>query len=338
MNLLKIPNHQNLMTLSISLTGVTHYKQGYSKKRHQGSKQLIEHPDTIFTTRKKYYESFPNEKPQKGARRLPPARLPATKQSQTLPIQVIPNNTEQDQESSKKTIQPKAYKINKRQITHRIHNYLNQMKGEKQLYFWTITFPKGIAETTAYRLFNTWLTRMRTDAFLKSYIWIAERQQNGTIHYHIAIHQRIPVQKANKFMRASLMRAAAFGGLTLPKSDLSKYNGVDLAKDRKTRRVTNFALKKKSKALAKYLTKYTTKSNDTFQNLAWHCSRDYSNLIISIACTPSEFYKGELRNFLAITRKFENDWIIFFPWNGEPPDKLKQYLAYSNQLAQAILS
>lgn len=326
------------MTLSISLTGVTHYKQGYSKNRHQGSKQLIEHPDTIFTTKKKYYESFPNEKPQKGARRLAAAKLPKILPTIQQPESFNISNTTQNEAPTKKTLQPKSYKINKRQITHRIHNYLNQMKGEKQLYFWTVTFPKGIEETTAYRLFNTWLTRMRTEAFLKSYIWIAERQQNGTIHYHIAIHQKIPVQKGNKFMRASLMRAAAFGGLTLPKSDLSKYNGVDLAKDRKTRRVTNFALKKKSKALAKYLTKYTTKSKDTFQNLAWHCSRDYSNLIISIACTPSELYKGELRNFLSISRKFENEWIVFFPWNGEPPDKLKQYLAFSNQLAQTILA
>lgn len=326
------------MTLSVSLTGVTHYKQGYSKKRHQGSKQLIEHPNTTFTTRKKYYQNFPNEKPKKGARRLTPARSSAYASS----LQSVDNPSDgkfsTNSPQQKSLHKPKAYKINKRQITHRIHNYLNQMKGEKLLYFWTITFPKGIEESLAYKVFNTWLTRMRTEANLKSYLWIAERQENSTIHYHIALHQKISVQRGNKFMRASLMRAAASGGLPSAKSDLSKYNGVDISKDRKTRRVTNFALKKKSKALAKYLTKYTTKSDATFSNLAWHCSRDYSNLIISIACTPAEFYKGDLKNLLNISRKYENEWIVFFPWNGEPPGKLRRYLAYSNQLAQTILS
>lgn len=337
MQLLKIPTHLHQMNISLSLTGVTHLKEGFSKKRHQGSKQLIEHPDTTFTTKKEYYQRNPHEKPTKRNQPLKRLASPAHAGSQKVLYNISHSENSTNQPIPKPTPQPKAYKINKRQITHRIHNYVNQMKGQKILYFWTISFPKNIADNTAYKVFNTWLTRMRTDAFLKSYLWIAERQQNGTIHYHIAIHQPIPVQKANKFMRASLMREAACGGLSASKSDLAKYNGVDICKDRKTRRVTNFALQKKQKALTKYLTKYTTKSNDTFTHLAWHCSRDYSNLIISIGCTPSEFFSGNLRDIVNTSKKFENDWIIFFPWIGEPPEKLRRYLAYSNQLAQAIL-
>ena len=141
---------------------------------------------------------------------------------------------------------------------------MNQMRGEKMLYFWTITFPENTTDDTAYILLNKWLTRLRTEKMLKEYLWVGERQENNTIHFHMVINQKMNVQKANKYMRASIMHRINKGEIIYDRIAAMRYNGVDIAKDRKTKRVTNFAKQNKEKSLSNYLTKYVTKNNRTF--------------------------------------------------------------------------
>ena len=41
------------------------------------------------------------------------------------------------------------------------------MKGEKLLYFWTISFPINTTDDTAYILLNKWLTRIKNGLYVK---------------------------------------------------------------------------------------------------------------------------------------------------------------------------
>ncbi len=84
--------------------------------------------------------------------------------------------------------QPKKfYTVNKKEVRQRLLGFMNTQKGKKELYFFTVSFPKGTSDATGYKIFNIWLTALRQYRLLKNYLWVAERQENGTIHFHIAV-------------------------------------------------------------------------------------------------------------------------------------------------------
>lgn len=243
----------------------------------------------------------------------------------------------------------KAFTINKTQVTHRIRNFCNQMSGEKKLFFWTVTFPAHTPDDTCFTLFNIWLTRLRKELNLRSYLWVTERQTGerhttstqvatNTLHFHITFHQRICVKKANKFMRAAIFNAVEKGLINFNRKSAKNYNGVDIAKDRKTKRVINFASQKKQKSLANYLTKYVTKNKGTFHRLAWHCSRDYSNLVIKINLSYVALSFYELNNYASDTALFDNQFFEFLPWLTGPPPLILESLAKINRCIVSVIN
>jgi hypothetical protein len=317
MQLLGVPHTHNDMLVSLSLTGVTILKQGKYKSRHAGSKDIIQKPIEGLMLRKN--DALELE-------RL--AAIPQRKKKVINP----------DSASVKKEKSARTYTINKKEISHRIRNMVNQMKGEKKLFFWTVTFPVGASDDAAFILLNKWLTRLRQEKMLRSYLWITERQKNGTIHFHVAIHQRICVKKANKFMRACIMHSMNKGEITWSREAAKNYNGVDISKNRKTKRVTNFAEKKNQRSLINYITKYVSKNNEAFSHLAWHSSRDYSNLIIAVRLTDTEYQQVHFKSGIADKITCESEWFIFYKWKVEPPDTLVKYLSHANQTALALMN
>ena len=288
----------------------------------------------------------------------------------------------------------KAYTINKREVRQRILAYNNTNKGQKELYFWTVTFPEGTPDDICYQAFNTWLTALRTPgrvkdgkmidkngklitkwkqvkAMLREYLWIAERQlgerltvkkaASGTIHFHIAIPHFMNVTRANALMRGTLknlakkglMPGAVCNGKTgeryyLP--SIAKYNGVHISRNKKTGQIINFAVKRNSRALATYLTKYITKNNagipdenghievPAFTHLAWHNSRGFSCLFTGITLTIAEFDALGLRPYLNKVRKFTMNFATFIPWLYGLPPILHDHLFSLNSTVQAILN
>jgi hypothetical protein len=116
-----------------------------------------------------------------------------------------------------------------------------------------------------------------------------------------------------------------------------KYNGVDIAKDRKTRRVTNFAKQNKQRSLSNYLTKYVTKNDSSFQHLAWHSSRGYSNLITAVRFTYNEYSQGNCESLLDNENELTCEYYTFRRWKGSPPKDLMIYLGLLNQSIQSQL-
>ncbi len=317
MQIVDLPLTTEDMRFSVSLTGLTYLKESRYKERHGGLKTIAQVPKKgfIITPRKK--------KQQKPKKKKPKIRW---------------NNALTDKPPITKTGRIRQYRIHKKEVIHRIRNYVNAMKGEKLLYFWTITFPEGTNDNTAYVLLNKWLTRLRTEKMLKEYLWIAERQKNGTVHFHMVINRKMCVQKANKYMRASIMYCINDGSIEYDRTKAARYNGVDIAKDRKTKRVINFAKHKKQKALTNYLTKYVTKNDNTFQHLAWHSSREYSNLIISIRFTYPEIQASKIKQFIDHNNPLEGQYFIHYRWKYSPPADLLRYLSQINQYIQCTFN
>lgn len=313
MTLLPTPNTQNPLEFSATLTGITMLKQYSYRQRLKGSKDYIQTPADQIIHRRELKEALRAPKPKKKP-----------EESESDHSEKKANNQNQNRE----------YVVNKKEVRHRILNYVNQQKGIKKLYFWTVTFPNQTPDNTAYILLNKWLTRLRKEKMITEYLWIAERQENNTIHFHCAIPQYMNVQKANKFMRASIMYSIRDGEIKYTHTQAKNYNGIDIAKNRKTNRVVNFASNKKGKALTNYLTKYVTKNSTSFKHLAWHCSRAFSNLVIGFNLLKSEVIKFNFSKFLQPLKKWENDFAIFIPWKNKPPDSVTKYLAQINNYIQ----
>jgi len=224
----------------------------------------------------------------------------------------------------------RKYRINKKRVRHIILNWINNQKHRKQLYFITISFPKNIPDNTAYKALNSWLTTLRQSRILTHYLWIAERQKNGTIHYHLATSNRINIVYANQLMRQLLHHYIRKKLLNWNHSGAAKYNGVDLAKNRKTGKVTNFASHRKSRLLSAYFTKYVTKSDSSFEHQAWNCSNNLSSLFTHYTMTLEEFENRFLKyidlNECLITCEQYN----FFRWMKSPPIEVRILLNHIN--------
>jgi hypothetical protein len=232
-----------------------------------------------------------------------------------------------------------TYTVNKQKVRHRLLCYLNTQKGKKELYFWTVSFPVNTPDSICFQALNIWLTQLRKYGLLKEYMRVTERQKNGTIHFHIAIPHRMPVQRANHLMAITLKTFAKKGLIPYHPShpQIKKYNGVDISKHRKTRRVTNFAVKKGSVALATYLTKYVTKNDAEFDHLAWHNSRGFSELFTGVTFTIKEFNDFEFGHFLNRVRIFKMNFATFIPWMYGPPPRFWDHLYKLNSYTQSLI-
>jgi len=129
------------------------------------------------------------------------------------------------------------------------------------------------------------LTRSRKECGLKSYLWVAERQKNLTIHFHLLTNDFMKVREVNGFMAKCLLTVKKSGLEILRDVEIEKYNGVDVKK-----------VGGNKNRLISYLVKYITKNEIEFYHLPWHCSHDISSLGTSInyEADEAEKYFNEL--------------------------------------------
>jgi len=322
MNLLPVPNFRHELLIKADYNGILILKQGRFRERYRGSKKYA-----VDINGKKVYErsalrKIIHDDPGRWKKDAPGK---GGKKEKTITVN-----------------QPKdtaTYTINKPEIRQRIYAMIeSQPRDKRELYFWTVTFPLKTDDGTIYKLFNTWLTRLRKEKLLRDYLWVAERQQNGTLHFHIAIPHKMPVKKANAYMASALVTASKAGEITFSKYQCKRYNGVDIAKNRKEKKVTNFANGKRGqRALTSYITKYITKNNGKFTHLAWHNSRGFSQLFTGVTFTVDEFVNvfklsGYVRRYSAIN----NEYFQYHPWTNGPPGSLQGELLKLNSFIQNL--
>lgn len=198
-----------------------------------------------------------------------------------------PEEKEKKEKKEKDKDKPKAlYGLRKTKIRNKILNFFSLNKSKKFCAFYSISFPVEIKDEIAYKVLNTWLTRCRKECGLKSYLWVAERQKNGTLHFHLITHNYMPIRKVNDFMRQALMTQYEKGFLKCNPKVIEKYNGVDVDNlyhsKRKKNRNKRLSRVEAQRKLSYYLTKYISKNDVKSERLPWHCSRDISALFISI--------------------------------------------------------
>lgn len=196
-----------------------------------------------------------------------------------------------------KRLRKKGRSVNKKLATQRIWALFSLKASKKTLNFVTISFPLGLSDDIAYIALNTFLTRLRKDYKMKLYVWVAERQKNGTIHYHILIPQFLPVRLTNYKMAKILDHLIIKHNLTTLNFSKLKYNGVDVKE-----------VKGNKKLVAAYVCKYVTKSDAEFDHLAWFCSHSVSALFTNWTTDRDSDIVTVLSDRVGFVNAYSNDF------------------------------
>lgn len=228
----------------------------------------------------------------------------------------------------------RLFSLNRKEIARRIYSWYHTSDCSKHLYFVTISFPLKLSDNLAYKYFNTWLTKLRKEEEINNYIWVAERQENGTIHFHILVSNYVKIREYNDLMKECLLNGLNKKEFAYSRDKINTYNGVDLAKDKKTKKVVNLSKGGNFKNVAKYITKYVTKNTTEMQRQTWHCSRLLSNLVTKVNITILELSK--IGNLVGNNHEplFENDYIKFFPFATEEKNIYHKLMFEVNQVIE----
>ena len=89
--------------------------------------------------------------------------------------------------------------MDKSKVRSKIVSYANLERSKMFLAFYSISFPISLSDAHIRKIHNTVLTRLRKSNSKFSYIWIAERQKNGTLHFHMLTNTFFNIRIINYF-------------------------------------------------------------------------------------------------------------------------------------------
>lgn len=196
--------------------------------------------------------------------------------------------------------------INKTKVKGKMLALFSLKCSKKFVAFYSVSFPLNSTDDQCFTCWNYWLTALRKRFNLTNYVWVTERQQNGTLHFHMLTNNYMPILSVNRAMSIIINNQVLSGLMDWGESSLDKFNGVDVdsifnsKRHKKTGKLLNQS--ELRNWVVKYITKYVTKNSDKFQHLCWHCSRSVSILFTSELLPAAEalrvtMHLPQLRNY-----------------------------------------
>ena len=162
-------------------------------------------------------------------------------------------------------------------------------RRELVLTFITLTLTsKQVYEDSSYnKLLNIWLTRMRKDYKNFEYLWVAEKQKNGNIHYHIVTNTYVSISKCNYYWCLILQNSGHKVNMPTKLSSKSSSNPVDV--ERIDMRGSDWI-----KKISFYMTKYVTKNDTVLKCKLSGWSRLFSHLRYKFDFNDLDILKPDL--------------------------------------------
>lgn len=233
----------------------------------------------------------------------------------------------------------RTYKLNKSKVRKKMTAFCRLKASKKFIAFYSISFPAGTPDDITYVLFNKWLTNLRRNYNLSTYIWVAERQNNNTIHFHLLTNNWLPIKEVNRAMGASIQGEVNKGTMKWGASSEQLYNGIDVdspnyPKKRQNENREQFRKRKQiakhgnirqsTQWITKYLIKYVTKNDIEYNRLAYHSSRDISRLFTSLVVNDKHIdqYTDQLPDDADDYIIFENKEILHYTFKFTPTCEL----------------
>ncbi len=206
--------------------------------------------------------------------------------------------------NEKKIKELRSFSINKSKVKSKILALAHLKQSKKFLAFITVSFPQSFPDKNAISVLNNVLTNVRQGSLKFNYLWVAERQQNSTIHFHMVCNRFFNIRVLNHKFANAVQRELVKDNLTDINFDKHKYNGVDV------KQVRNIG------SIAAYITKYVSKSDDVFNVRCWGSDSITSKLFTHVSELAGAL-RFDKRNLVFDTRGivkiYENDW-CYITW------------------------
>lgn len=184
--------------------------------------------------------------------------------------------TSTKKEGAKKATDVRQLNMNKPKVKAKIIAFSRAKIGSLKMKFVTITFPSGCSDDICMQALNTWLTKLRSITSSFQYLWVAERQANGTLHFHMFTKTFFNIRVINFHMAVTIDNILSKNKEGVPAFSLEKYNGIDV-------KVVD-----KISHIVKYVTKYVTKTKELNFNKSWACSRLVSRLFTHVQLSEQQ--------------------------------------------------
>jgi hypothetical protein len=238
------------------------------------------------------------------------------------------------------TKRPKTteYRINKSKVRQKMFSLFNLKCSRKFIAFYSVSFPAKATDDMCMECWDYWLSCLRKNFDLLNYIWVAERQKNGTLHFHMLTNNYMPILQVNRAMAIIINNQVLNDKCSWGSSSLDRYNGVDVdsiynsKRHKKSGKTMNGSQVRQWLSL--YITKYVTKNSEKFKHLCWHCSRSVSQLFTTtlLPLEQSILITGFLptlrKLYIHLVSGFNNTWIFCF----EPPPNIYEKIFTYNDL------
>lgn len=182
--------------------------------------------------------------------------------------------------------------------------------------FITLTFIQDLTDKKALDCLKNILHQWRKDRINKpdfNYLWVAERQHNGRIHFHIMVNDYFNIEKENtRWIRIQYNAGLKFKNtkknFTFEREHIEAWE----KKGRLQEILNPFDIEKinTQSHLSYYLTKYITKTANnedkaSFDFLPWGCSNNISNMYTGTSIMPEVFFEATTEeNTLIVEKQF----------------------------------
>jgi hypothetical protein len=134
----------------------------------------------------------------------------------------------------------------------------------KRLSFVTLTFVNEVTDRQGIKVLGAFLDNVKREDIDFQYLWVAERQKNGNIHFHLITNK---FWNIDRWWRCWLNVQA--NNAIIPRNENFKPGSAfDVKK----------IISNDIKGVGNYLTKYVTKNDGEFACQVWNCSRKISQL------------------------------------------------------------
>lgn len=148
----------------------------------------------------------------------------------------------------------------------------------------TLTMIAPATDTNAVKCLNKYLTVLRKKGAF-NYIWVAEKQTNGNIHFHMVCDKKFKIAEINSLWIIQQIKSGIVNhksaqklmldyGVTFYDVHNSGFYGIA----QQYLNPVDVANVNTMEYLSAYLTKYITKNETKLSCAMWHCSRNVSRL------------------------------------------------------------
>lgn len=227
--------------------------------------------------------------------------------------------------SRKKLVRGSGVRVRKNLLKNRCDAFSRLSDSQRFLAFYTISFPAHFSDESAMKCLNKWLTRVRKWRRKFPYLWVAERQKNGTIHFHLLTNVFLPIKTTNRLMAIAIRNELKDQPNSKVHFNAGKYNGVDVTRVRSPKHVNA------------YVAKYLTKDLAERINQKWHCSRLFARLSVSLSVHQADIHHiiSILHNHQLLESEsiiaISNPHFLYIPLKHGPPREYLEGMRINNE-------